>query len=137
MLMVGGCRKTTALKNWKTFYKRIFWPGNAGDDTNLLKKELPFFRIKFTIMKSLNFEKLNLRKEDVLSKNQMKNILGGYGGETGMCWITTYDQNHNKIESYGIFTSENCGSSTANSHCVDQIVTQGTGVYRCSYNCGC
>lgn len=31
-------------------------------------------------MKSLNFQKLNLRQEDILSKTQMKNILGGYGG---------------------------------------------------------
>ena len=41
-------------------------------------------------MRSLNFQKLNLRKEDVLSKTQMKNILGGYdgGGDekcTGKC----------------------------------------------------
>lgn len=45
-------------------------------------------------MKSLNFQKLNLRKEDVLSKSQMKNILGGYGGgdgnagcKTGPCYV--------------------------------------------------
>ena len=34
-------------------------------------------------MKSLNFQKLSLRKEDFLSKTQMKNILGGYGGGGG------------------------------------------------------
>ena len=34
-------------------------------------------------MKSLNFQKLSLRKEDFLSKTQMKNILGGYGDGSG------------------------------------------------------
>ena len=31
-------------------------------------------------MRSLNFQKLNLHQEDILTKTQMKNILGGYNG---------------------------------------------------------
>lgn len=34
-------------------------------------------------MKALNFQKLNLQNVDFLTKTQMKNILGGYGGSGG------------------------------------------------------
>jgi hypothetical protein len=92
-------------------------------------------------MKKLKLDFQHLGNAEVLTRSQLKQIMGGDGGSGGggggMCWITTYDQNNNKNEAYAIFTSENCGSSTANSHCVNLIVTQGSGVYRCTYNCGC
>lgn len=34
-------------------------------------------------MKSLNFNKVSFQTQDVLSRTQMKNILGGYGDDDG------------------------------------------------------
>ena len=50
---------------------------------NHLHGALFYNSLKLKKMKSLNFQKLNLRKEDILSKTQMKNILGGYDGGAG------------------------------------------------------
>lgn len=41
-------------------------------------------------MKSLNFNKLNLQKEDSLSKTQMKQILGGHAEIVDGC-LNKYD----------------------------------------------
>ena len=47
---------------------------------NHLHGTLFYNKKKYKKMRSLNFQKLNLRKEDILSKTQMKNILGGHNG---------------------------------------------------------
>lgn len=80
----------------------------------------------------------------MLTPTQMKEIKGaegtqstleggGGGSATSVCWIHTYGSTGAQIDEYGLFCS---GSAAANQHCVDLIVTKGTGVYRCTYNCG-
>lgn len=58
-------------------------------------------------MKSLNFNKLNLQREDFLSKTQMKKIMGGYG-DCGVIECLT-DSDCGDM-SYCIDKPDGCGS---------------------------
>lgn len=57
---------------------------------------------------------------------------GAAGGDAKACWIHTYSKNGTAYEAYAIFCS---GSAAANQHCVDVLLTNGNGVFRCTYNC--
>jgi hypothetical protein len=89
---------------------------------------------KLLIMKGLQFahgKKLNRHamKKIKGAEDAAQNSLEGVGTT---CKITTYGKNGSQIDSYPIF---NASSTAANQHCVDLIVTAGTGVYRCTYTC--
>ena len=92
-------------------------------------------------MKKLKLSLQNIEGVEVLTREQLKMVMGGDGGSGatgGMCWIRPKDQNGNpKGEAYAIFTSEGCpdASSVGNQECVNLITTPNNGVFHCSYNC--
>jgi hypothetical protein len=75
----------------------------------------------------------------------MKQLKGGLpdGGGSGTwgCWITKYmGPNHTNPQNVLVlFEGNTCSNAltSANNYCVNLIVTPGTGVYNCGYNCGC
>lgn len=75
-----------------------------------------------------------------LTKNEMKMVMGGLhaGGGDGrtVCSVWTTDINGQRTDTWiAVDGSGSSASNAANNHCVNLIVTQGTGVYHCGYNC--
>lgn len=74
----------------------------------------------------------------MLSKDDMKTVKGGSeGAGTSQCYFHTTGSAGE--QSFSMFFAASCPavSTQANDYCVTQIITAGTGVSHCSYNCGC
>lgn len=70
-------------------------------------------------MKSLNFSKRNLQAQDVLSKAQMKNILGGHddGGDSGSCGAAPNCNLSCRITCGGVEVDGNCTYHASTDKC--------------------
>lgn len=85
---------------------------NAGDDTNLLKKELVlFFNSNLFKMKKLKLNLSDLPEAELLTKDQLKNIVGG-SLSGGTC---RYHYTDSGLDVYSDCMSQSAAISGANS----------------------
>lgn len=85
-------------------------------------------------------KKLGFTHSRKLDQHEMKKIKGAEDAAqstfesagNATCYLTTYGKSGDVRD---IIVVPNSNSSQANEYCVELIITQGTGVYRCTFRC--
>lgn len=86
-------------------------------------------------MKSLRFQKMNIVGSDILTRLQMKKVVGGHANSCTHTYTNANGDTSTFTTSYEGTCSQQSGH--ANSTCVNILEDRNTSGDRCQYDCSC